>query len=163
MNGDNVFLIFRSLFPHIVPPCTNMFLQKGQQCITFSLSAFFLLFDPFHRIPLQLQCSLSSHPNLSALSFRPFCASFLYFCAALQFLRHSHFFTLLCFSLFLVLELTPASPCVLLYMFSPLTTPLSCSPPSNPDSSALFLFQRALLRVRVVGMCLICRRNTCFV
>lgn len=71
--------------------------------------------------------------------------------------------SLLSFSLFSVLELTPASPCVLLYMFSPLTTPLSRSPPSNPDSSALFLFQRALLRVRGVGMCLICKGNTCFV
>lgn len=27
LNGDNVFLIFHSLFPHIVPPSTNMFLQ----------------------------------------------------------------------------------------------------------------------------------------
>lgn len=68
------------------------------------------------------------------------------------------FFTLCCFSFSLALELTPAFPCAPLYTSSVWTTPLSHTYPKNPNSSALFLFQWVLLRVRdffVVGMCLL--------
>lgn len=101
-----------------------MFLQWGQQYITFSLSAFFLPLDPSYPVQLHLQCSLSSHPNLSTLSSRLSFVLLFSISAQLCSFQDVHTYLLSSAFLFLVVELTPASPCVLLYMSSALTTPL---------------------------------------
>lgn len=67
LTDDNLFLIFQSFPTH----CASQYKHVpsvGQRCITFSLPAFFLPLDRSHCVQLQLQCTLSSHPNLSALS-----------------------------------------------------------------------------------------------
>lgn len=120
-----------------------MFLSSGQQRVTFSLSAFSLPLDPSYSARLQLQCPLSSRPNLSAPSSRlSFCASFLYpypLQNPLQISGRSHFFTLSRFSLFLSPWTDPSlSMCASLYVpgfdnplepLSPIKSRLECSLP----------------------------------
>lgn len=118
----------------------------------------FLPLDPSYGAQLHLQCTLSSHPKPHCSLPSPLTPPPPHFFPALQFLRCSNFFTLSCFSFSWAIELTSAFPCVLLYTCSVWTSPLSHSYPQNPHSSALFLFRRALPRVRdffAVGMCLL--------
>lgn len=132
----SLMTIYSQFFPHIVPPSTNMFLQQGQQCITFSLSTFSLPLDPLHRVQLQLQCSLSSHPNLFALSSPLSLVLLFSISIQLSSFHNAHiFFTLFCFYFSSVLEVTSGSPCVRLCMFSALT--ISSSRPLSPIKSQL--------------------------
>lgn len=114
----------------------------------------FLPLDPSHRGQLQLQCSLSLHQNLSAPSL---CVSlysiFLYFYPALQFLKTLTFlWALLLFSLLGPWTDPSLSMCAALFVLSS-DNPLEPLSWSNLDSSALFLFQRAELRVQGLFYC----------
>lgn len=107
-----------------MPPSINMFPPWASGV---SPSHFLLFFLPLDRscVQLQLQCTLSSHPNLSAPS-SPLYSCSLFLSGSLV-VKTLTFFTLLCFSFSSVLKMTLASSCVLLYMFPALTNPLSHS------------------------------------
>lgn len=92
---------FESLFPHIVPPSTNMFFQKGQQRITFSLSSFFPLLTPL--IVYSFSYNVRSHHiqtfPLSSLLSLLFLFS-LFPSSSLVFKTLTFFYSLLLFFLF---------------------------------------------------------------
>lgn len=139
-------------------PVKTRRLCRANSISPFCFSLFCVPLDPSYRVQLHLQCTLSSHPKTYCSLPSPLYFSPLFLPSSPVSKMLKSFFTLCCFSFSLALELTPAFPCAPLYTSSVWTTPLSHTYPKNPNSSALFLFQRVLLRVRdffVVGMCLL--------
>lgn len=135
---DNLFSIF---FPThcTVSPSTNMFLQKGQQCITFSLSSFFPLLTPL--IVYSFSHNVRSHHiqtfPLSSLRSLLFLFS-LFPSSSLVFKTLTFFYSLLLFFLFSPWTDPSLFLCASLYVLSfdnpleplsPMKSRLKCSLP----------------------------------
>lgn len=113
--------------------------------------------SPFHFLMFfpsswPLSWSTASFTISAFITFKPssplFNSPFLRFCPALCFSSCSHFFTLSCFSFCLALYLTFSFLCMLLHMFSALTTSSNHFCASNPSSSAPPYCFQGFVRVR---------------
>lgn len=113
-------IIYSQSFPHTVPLTTNMFLEQDQQCITFSLSAFFSPPSwPLSSCTASLQCyNVRSH-HIQTFPLPPLVSFVLLFSISVQ---PSSFYNARIFFFFFylspafispwVLDLTSASRCV---------------------------------------------------